>query len=73
MSRLALGPDAPNRCDFGSRGRGEPVDSPRAGAAIEPARPATARAGTSGAAVEVQAALSPEASATTNTREPRRP
>ena len=24
MSRPALGPDAPNRCDFGSRGRGEP-------------------------------------------------
>ena len=24
MSRLALGLDAPNRCDFSSRGRGEP-------------------------------------------------
>ena len=73
MSRLALGPDAPNRCDFGSRGRGEPGRLAARGGSYRTVETRDRESRNLGSRSRSAAALSPEASATTNTREPRRP
>ena len=70
MSRLALGLDAPNRCDLGSRGRGELGRLVVRWGSHRTVETRDRGSGDFCSRVQVQAAFSAEASAATNIREP---